>query len=77
MDSNTHSTGQPGHQPAEHPDDLATLTAALDRLNARDLEGLSDGVRAERALALRGMVDRLEGQWLKELAGVDALGAAG
>ena len=77
MDSNTHSTGQPGHQPAEHRDDLATLTAALDRLNARDLEGLSDGVRAERALALRGLVDRLEGHWLKELAGVDARGAAG
>ena len=34
-------------------------------------------VRAERVLVLRRLVDRLEGQWLKELAGVDARGAAG
>ena len=26
---------------------------------------------------LRGLADRLDGQWLKELAGVDARGAAG
>ncbi|HYN17092.1 MAG TPA: DUF222 domain-containing protein, partial [Actinomycetes bacterium] len=77
MDSNTHSTGQPGHQPAEHPDDVAVLVAALDRLATRDLDRLSDGVRAQRALALRGLRDRLDGQWLKELAGVDARGAAG
>ncbi|HEV3013611.1 MAG TPA: DUF222 domain-containing protein, partial [Actinomycetota bacterium] len=44
---------------------------------ARDLDGLSDGVRAERVLQLRQLVDRLEGQWLKELAGLDARGAAG
>ena len=49
----------------------------LDRLNARDLDRLPEVVRAERVLELRRMVDRLEGQWLKELAGVDALGAAG
>ena len=34
-------------------------------------------VRAERVLELRRLVDRLEGHWLKELAGVDARGAAG
>ena len=34
-------------------------------------------VRAERVLRLRGLVDRLEGQWLKELAAVDGRGAAG
>src|SRR5215218_1668734 len=58
-------------------DDLATLTAAVDGLAARDLTGLADAVRAERVLVLRRLVDRLEGQWLNELAGVDARGAAG
>ena len=77
MDSNAHSTGGPGHQPVEQPDDLAELTVFLDRLNARDLDRLPEVVRAERVLRLRRSVDRLEGQWLKELAGVDALGAAG
>ena len=38
---------------------------------------LADPVRAERVLVLRRLVDRLEGQWLKELAAVDARGAAG
>ena len=80
MDSNTHSTQPPGQPPAGHPDDLADLaelTAFLDRLNARDLDRLSDRVRAQRALMLRGLAHRLDGQWLKELAGVDARGAAG
>ncbi|HEY6708915.1 MAG TPA: DUF222 domain-containing protein [Actinomycetota bacterium] len=53
------------------------LTADLDALATRDLDGLSEVVRAERVLALRQLADRLEGQWLKELAGVDAQGAAG
>jgi Domain of unknown function (DUF222) len=73
MDTNTSSTDDP----AGHPEDLAELTAALDRLAARDLDGLSDVVRAERVLELRGQLDRLDGQWLKELAGLDAHGAAG
>jgi Domain of unknown function (DUF222)/HNH endonuclease len=77
MDSNTHSTDPPGPAPAGHLDDLAALTVVLDRLAARDLDGLSDAVRAERVLELRRLLDRLEGQWLKELAGVDARGAAG
>jgi hypothetical protein len=38
---------------------------------------LPEGVRAERVLVLRRLVDCLEGQWLGELAGVDACGAAG
>jgi hypothetical protein len=58
-------------------DDLAALTADLDALTTRDLDGLCEVVRAERVLALRQLADRLEGQWLKELAGVDAQGAAG
>jgi Domain of unknown function (DUF222)/HNH endonuclease len=34
-------------------------------------------VAAERVLAVRRLVERLEGQWLKELATLDARGAAG
>src|ERR687897_1567886 len=73
MDSNTHSTLPPS-QPS---DDLAALAAVADQLATQDLDRLSDGVRAERVLQLRRLVDRLEGHWLKELAGLDALGAAG
>ena len=73
MDSNTHSTLLPS--PAS--EDLAALAAVADQLASQDLNRLSDAVRAERVLVLRQLVDRLEGQWLKELAGVDAHGAAG
>ena len=69
MDSNTHSTSR--------PDQLAALAAAVDGLAAQDLEELADGACAERLLSLRGLMDRLEGQWLAELATVDARGAAG
>ncbi len=74
MDSNTHSTQPPG---PDRPDGLAALAAVVDGLAAQDLDGLPDTVRAERVLVLRRLVDRLEGQWLKELAAVDARGAAG
>src|ERR671913_2430212 len=77
MDSNTHSTPPPGRHPDGQPDDLAALAAAADRLAAQGLNRLPDAVVAERVLELRQLVDRLEGQWLKELAGVDARGAAG
>ena len=73
MDSNRYSTAPP----VGPPDDLALLAAAADRLAARDLDQLSDVARAERVLVLRRLLDRLDGQWLKELAGVDARGAAG
>ena len=73
MDPNTYSARPPGRQ----PDGLAAFTAALDELTTQDLDGLSDVVRAEQVLVLRRLVDRLEGHWLKELAGVDARGAAG
>jgi Domain of unknown function (DUF222) len=73
MDSNTHSTGRP----AGRTDGLAALTTAVEELAAQDLSGLPDAVRAERVLGLRRLVDRLEGQWLAELATVDARGAAG
>jgi hypothetical protein len=73
MDSNTHST----RRAARPADGLAALAVVVDELAAQDLDGLPDGVRAQRVLELRGMVDRLEGQWLNELAAVDACGAAG
>src|SRR5215207_2711392 len=77
MDSNTHSTPPSGRHPDGQPDDLAALRAVVEELAAEDLDGLSDAVRAQRVLVLRQLVDRLEGQWLKELAGLDARGAAG
>src|ERR671912_465540 len=75
MDSNTHSTQPPSQKP--EPDWLAALAMVADQLAAQDLNRLSDAARAERVLRLRQLVDRLEGQWLKELAGVDGRGAAG
>ena len=70
MDSNTHSEGR-------LPTGLGGLAAAAEELAAQDLGGLPDAVVAERVLALRGLLERLEGQWLKELATVDARGAGG
>jgi hypothetical protein len=68
MDSNTHSTHPPGG-PVD--DDLAALQAIACRLAARDLDQLPDPVRAARVLALRQLLDGLDGQWRNELAGVD------
>jgi hypothetical protein len=86
MDSNTHSTWPPeppgppewleGPEPPELPDDLAELAAVLDKLAAREPDPLSGPARAQRAHGLRWLADRLEGQWLKELADLDATGAA-
>src|SRR5512133_4153017 len=69
MNSNTHSA-----RPAEP---LTALAAVVEGLAAQDPDGLSDTVRAERVLVLVRLLDRLEGHWLNELAGVDARGAAG
>jgi len=77
MDSNTHSIKEPSGLPARPSDGLAALAAAVDQLAAQGLDGLSDPVRAERVLVLRRLLDRLEGHWLRELAAVDARGAAG
>jgi len=71
MDSNTGSTTGP------RPGGLEPLTAAVDALAAEDLTALPAGEAAARVLALRGLLERLEGQWLRELAAVDARGAAG
>jgi hypothetical protein len=72
MDSNTHSTQPPGLI----DDDLELLAAAARRVAARNLAQLPGSVRAGRVQTLRRLLDGLEGQWLKELASVDALGAA-
>jgi Domain of unknown function (DUF222)/HNH endonuclease len=69
MDSNTHSTSE--------PDGLGALAAELQGLAAQPQDGLSDAAWAERVMRLRGLMDRLEGQWLADLATVDARGAAG
>ena len=69
MDSNTDST--------ELPVGLAPLAAAIDALAVEDLTRLPDAHAATRVLTLRGLLERLEGQWLRELAAVDARGAAG
>ena len=69
MDSTTHSS----LGPAERPDRLARLTAAVEALDgrdlaARDLDGLAVGVRAEPTLQLPQLLHRLEGHWLQHLA---------
>jgi Domain of unknown function (DUF222)/HNH endonuclease len=73
MDSNTHSTSQSTSEPAE----LAGLAAELQSLAAQDLDSLTDADLVDRALELQGLRDRLDGQWLRTLAAVDARGAAG
>jgi len=69
MESNTSSRAQPNRL-----DRLATL---VDELAAENLDAFPDTEAAARVLALRRLVDRLEGQWLRELAAVDGRGAAG
>ena len=59
------------------PEGLPALAADIDTLNAQDLDGLPDAVRAERVLVPRQLADQLEGCWLRELADLDARGAAG
>jgi hypothetical protein len=53
------------------------LAAAFDWVIAQDLDRLGDAALADHARELRGLIDRLEGIWLQELAAVDARGAAG
>jgi hypothetical protein len=77
MNSNKCSPAGQEQPPGGPPEPLAALTAAVDDLAAQDLTGLPDAVRAERVLILRRLLDRLEGHRLRELAAVDARGAAG
>jgi hypothetical protein len=76
MDSNTHSTSPTAGTPPG-PAGLSAVAAGIQALADQDVDGLTDAARAERLMTLRGLVDRLEGQWLGELAAVDARGAAG
>jgi hypothetical protein len=69
MESNTYSI--------EEATGLDRLAAVVEALAAEDLGRLPDGAAAARVLVLRRLVDRLEGQWLREVAGVDGRGAAG
>jgi hypothetical protein len=69
MDPNTHSSEWPGG--------LDRLVAVVDELATENLDALPDAEAAQRVLILRGLIERLEGQWLRELAGVDGRGAAG
>jgi hypothetical protein len=77
MDSNTHSTEGLGGQGIGLAERWASLVAAAQELAAEDLDGLSDAALAEDVVELRRLVDRLEGQWLRRLAVVDARGVAG
>jgi hypothetical protein len=72
MDSNTHSTGPP-----TPPEDLAGLAAVVAELEAEDLDQLTDTTLTQDTLALQQWRDRIEGQFLRRLAAVDARGAAG
>jgi Domain of unknown function (DUF222) len=69
MDSNTHSTSG--------LDGLGALAAELQGLADQPRDGLPDAARAERVMALQDLADRLQGHLLRELADVDARGAAG
>jgi hypothetical protein len=53
------------------------VVADLQDLADQPLGGLTDAARAERVMALQGLADRLQGHLLRELADVDARGAAG
>jgi predicted DNA-binding transcriptional regulator YafY len=68
MDSNTHSTGLWTGASAGTPGGLSAVVAELQCLADQPLGSLADAARAERIMALRGLAERLEGQWLAELA---------
>jgi hypothetical protein len=68
MDSNTHSVGAPVG--------LAAVVAELQGLPDQDSARLADHALSQRITTLRGLMDRLEGQWLADLADLDARGAA-
>jgi hypothetical protein len=69
MDSNIHSANRRGQ--------FAALVAAINDLDHEDLDRVSDVAAAEQVMALRPLVEQLQGQWLKRLAVVDGRGATG
>ena len=68
---------RPSTGPGRESDWLAALAAIADGLASRDLDGLREAVLVELRLEARRRLDRLDGHWHKELAGVDGWGAAG
>jgi hypothetical protein len=64
MNPNTHSMSAAGG--------LNRLAAAVEEVAAEDLDALPDAQAARQELVLRRLIERLEGHWLRELAGVDA-----
>jgi Domain of unknown function (DUF222) len=75
MNSNTHSNQSP--QLPAPLNDVAGLAAVLGKLEVEDLDQLTDTTLARDTLALQQWKDRIEGQFLRRLAAVDARGAAG
>jgi hypothetical protein len=77
MHSNTHSDQRPAGQGVGRPDRVASLVAAMDELAAEDVDGLAESALAEELQELQRVQNRLDGQWLRRLAALDAQGAAG
>jgi hypothetical protein len=77
MNPNKCSCRHEDQPPGGPPDRWAALEAVVDDLAAQDRDRLTDAALAEGVLRLRRLLDRLEGQWLGELAAVDGRGAAG
>jgi hypothetical protein len=63
--------------PSEPLTDVAGLAGVMGELAAADLDQLSDAALTRDTLALQRWMGRLEGQWLRRVAAVDARGAAG
>ncbi len=64
-------------RPEGLPPRLAALAAVVDDLAADDPGGVGDAPLAAEVVAMRHLADRLEADWLRRLATVDARGAAG
>ena len=83
MNQNTSSPGNGAAGPSEPagpeglPPGLEGLAAAVAELLAGDPDSLGDALLATQVLAMRRLVDQLEGVWLRRLAAVDGRGAAG
>src|SRR6266511_3158494 len=84
MESNTSTLSSPetraGGVPTMSdwvPAGLEGLAATVAELAAGDPDQLGDALLAAQVVALRRLVDQLEGAWLHRLAAVDGRGAAG
>src|SRR6266540_795477 len=84
MNPNASSPREPATSPAGTPAGPDGLPAGLERLAAAiaglaadDLDQLGGTLLAAQVPAMRQLVDQLEADWLRRLATVDGLGAAG